>query len=252
MDIGCTEPLLSTHDNTSFIQNFDELTSHSPPLCGIDNFAVGYPGHLQFPELYSSPAYTAVNNGDSTSRGVFEVPATVMRPRDLVHAPIESVNVFQHAGQVVDNPTTALDSLLGAEAATSPTYSIGPAIPINTFQPDASANYDYQRLPISTGPEIPNLVAISNSPRTHASQAKPDDGRILCDFCTGSFGRGSDYRRHLRRHSNKNRPCPVDGCPRKHYRRDKLKKHLIDGHKLDSARVDELCSAWECGSRGSA
>ena len=49
--------------------------------------------------------------------------------------------------------------------------------------------------------------------------------------------------------SDQNRPCPVNRCPRKYHRRDKLRSHLLGGHKLDISRVDELCSAWQCGTR---
>ena len=49
--------------------------------------------------------------------------------------------------------------------------------------------------------------------------------------------------------SDQNRLCPVNRCPRKYHRRDKLRSHLLGGHKLDISRVDELCSAWQCGAR---
>jgi hypothetical protein len=51
------------------------------------------------------------------------------------------------------------------------------------------------------------------------------------DFaCLGSGGCPRDW---AALESDQNRPCPVNRCPRKYHRRDKLRSHLLGGHKLD-------------------
>lgn len=234
------------HIGSTGLWPFHESTFHSPPLHDTNNFSFGYPSLLPSPGSYLSTTYSTVNNGVLGSNNAFEVSNLPMGPGGLESAAISLANISQHVVQLAHNAATLPDSLLHIEA-TSSAYYDSPAVPINTSPADTSIIHDYQLLPTSIAPKIPNVIAIPpNPPSVNTTQDRSDGGGLLCRFpgCTRPISRARDLRRHLQKHSDQNRPCPVIGCHRKYYRRDKLKSHLLGGHKLDIRRVNELCRAW--------
>ena len=55
-------------------------------------------------------------------------------------------------------------------------------------------------------------------------------GRIYCPRCPATFGRGGEYRRHLRIHQAPRYRCPMIDCPKEFSRADKLRDHAKRGH----------------------
>lgn len=202
---------------------------------------------FQFFERQSGVTYGADIHAISASYNAFEADPLGTMPR----IPIKTC---QHGEQLFYNGTTLPNSLPSAEATMDFVSGSVPAVSIGTFQVDPASIDDPWRYPIVSAGEFPNVVAIPrNLPNTNATRTNPDGCRIQCDFsgCTASFVRAHDFRRHRAKHSGQNRPCPVSGCPRNYYRRDKLSSHLLYGHKLEKSTVDELCSAWQGGTRRS-
>jgi hypothetical protein len=61
----------------------------------------------------------------------------------------------------------------------------------------------------------------------------PGANTLTCPLgCRGTFGRPSEYQRHWRRHEGRSYPCMQPGCSRSFHRKDKLRDHLRQGHKI--------------------
>jgi hypothetical protein len=64
--------------------------------------------------------------------------------------------------------------------------------------------------------------------------------RIFCmhEGCSVTFGRASDFRRHLKKHSGPEYQCSFENCGRQFYRRDKLRDHQ---RKMHAKTAQSIC-----------
>jgi uncharacterized C2H2 Zn-finger protein len=77
-------------------------------------------------------------------------------------------------------------------------------------------------------PSYPTVV--SAPPALVAPVAAPAN-RIRCpQGCRATFGRGGDYRRHMKSHQRPRYRCPMVGCRMTFSRADKLRDHAKKGH----------------------
>jgi hypothetical protein len=61
----------------------------------------------------------------------------------------------------------------------------------------------------------------------------PGTNALTCPLgCRGTFGRPSEYRRHCKKHEGRSYPCMQPGCSRSFHRKDKLRDHLRQCHKI--------------------
>ena len=56
--------------------------------------------------------------------------------------------------------------------------------------------------------------------------------RHTCPRCRNSFGRAGDYRRHMLKHDSPKFRCIVMDCYKTFARKDKLRDHIRQGHKI--------------------
>jgi hypothetical protein len=57
--------------------------------------------------------------------------------------------------------------------------------------------------------------------------------RLTCPMgCRGTFGRPSEYRRHMTKHQGRSFRCTQPGCSKSFHRKDKLHDHLRQAHKI--------------------
>jgi hypothetical protein len=76
----------------------------------------------------------------------------------------------------------------------------------------------------NTGPSQPIVSGGQSQPSGQAN--------LMCNGCQVTFGRPSEYRRHLNKHTGRTHPCTEPGCSKSFYRRDKLRDHLRQRHRV--------------------
>jgi hypothetical protein len=83
--------------------------------------------------------------------------------------------------------------------------------------------------PSQVQPQVPVAPThpASNNQVQHAAVTAPPQ----CPYgCTGTFRRGVEYRRHMKKHTGPFFPCIYPNCSKTFYRQDKLRDHLAKGH----------------------
>jgi hypothetical protein len=85
----------------------------------------------------------------------------------------------------------------------------------------------------ATGPHD-NLAGPSVSPAPIGAPPTIDQERFACTAgCNKTFGRTGDWRRHMGKHALPKFQCIIIGCDKRFYRKDKLKAHVRQGHKMN-------------------
>jgi hypothetical protein len=85
----------------------------------------------------------------------------------------------------------------------------------------------------ATGPYDP-FAGPSIPPASIAAPPAISQERFTCTAgCNKTFGRAGDWRRHMGKHAPPKFNCIIIGCDKTFYRKDKLKAHVRQGHKMD-------------------
>ncbi|KAF1940041.1 hypothetical protein EJ02DRAFT_495893 [Clathrospora elynae] len=88
----------------------------------------------------------------------------------------------------------------------------------------------------------PNLVhykaednaAVVAQPFSNQAEQSSGEAHPQCPRgCRGTFGRPEEYRRHMRKHNGPFYLCNQPGCDKQSHRKDKLRDHLRQAHKLN-------------------
>lgn len=88
-------------------------------------------------------------------------------------------------------------------------------------------------MPLSLHMASPSTASLSNP--TSAAVPAGTRGTVpprCCHGRKGTFGRPGEYRRHMKKHNGPRYLCNEAGCNKGFYRRDKLRDHLRQKHKL--------------------
>jgi hypothetical protein len=100
-------------------------------------------------------------------------------------------------------------------------------------------NHDHSAIQLDpASPSAPNLNRVQIRPLSRSdapsSGGRTQRPRVHCPQCDKSVSRASDLPRHMMKHLGKKRTCPF--CLRQldSTRPDKIKSHLIHGHKIDA------------------
>ncbi|KAH7084464.1 hypothetical protein FB567DRAFT_604353 [Paraphoma chrysanthemicola] len=120
------------------------------------------------------------------------------------------------------NPSANLGSLIsGVQASNAASiFGIAPASPTCSSFPFVPA------------PALAQALVPSATPITAAPQLVSHTG-LTCPHCgLNTFGRPGEYRRHMKKHAPGAFPCTQPGCSKTFYRKDKLRDHLRQGHKI--------------------
>ncbi|KAF2846627.1 hypothetical protein T440DRAFT_541034 [Plenodomus tracheiphilus IPT5] len=118
-----------------------------------------------------------------------------------------------------------LDPAVGFDA---PSFFDGQPIitTLSMVQPIMSA------LPLVQPPQALGLPQVGEAARVEFGTA--NNGHLFCpEGCPGTFGRPSEYRRHMKKHAPHDFRCPVIDCHRTFYRADKMLEHFNKGHKIN-------------------
>jgi hypothetical protein len=104
--------------------------------------------------------------------------------------------------------------------------------PMTTFQAPSMADVSGNVPPAPALPQFQfdGLVSTVTTGPTQPSVTN----RLTCQIhgCRGTFGRASEYRRHMTKHQGRSFPCTQLGCSKSFYRNDKLRDHLRQAHKI--------------------
>jgi hypothetical protein len=80
---------------------------------------------------------------------------------------------------------------------------------------------------------LPQDQVIGYAPPTAAAAQSSSQGPLTCpNGCSATFSRPGEYRRHMKKHGGRSFPCTQPGCSMSFYRRDKLRDHLRQLHKM--------------------
>jgi len=79
-----------------------------------------------------------------------------------------------------------------------------------------------------------------------ASKRKGGKNRYVCEHIecfnsNRSFGRRSDWARHMRKHGSERIGCPIGGCGKVFYRLDKCVDHQRKVHKMTYGESEAVC-----------
>jgi hypothetical protein len=75
----------------------------------------------------------------------------------------------------------------------------------------------------------------SGQPAPTVTLSAAQEERFSCttEGCNKTFGRAGDWRRHMGKHTSPKFKCIMIDCDKTFYRKDKLKAHVRQGHKMD-------------------
>lgn len=120
---------------------------------------------------------------------------------------------------------TAKDSLPIGPGANIPDFDLGlhfgPSVDAISVLNIASAS----ALPpvgAAAQPTAPNVLVLSSVPGQ-------------CPHgCNGTFSRPRELRRHMKKHASHDHVCGQPGCGKSFYRKDKLRDHLWEKHRIET------------------
>jgi hypothetical protein len=104
--------------------------------------------------------------------------------------------------------------------------------PMTTFQAPSMADVSGN---VPPAPALPQFQFGSPVSTVTTGPTQPSGtNRLTCQIhgCRGTFGRASEYRRHMTKHQGRSFPCTQLGCSKSFYRNDKLRDHLRQAHKI--------------------
>jgi hypothetical protein len=89
---------------------------------------------------------------------------------------------------------------------------------------------------------VSNVATASASalpvPNIDAGSAALTIGSVLnnqCPHgCNGTFSQSGEYRCHMKKHADHQHVCGQPGCGRSFYRKDKLREHLWQKHRIET------------------
>jgi uncharacterized C2H2 Zn-finger protein len=96
-----------------------------------------------------------------------------------------------------------------------------------------------------SAPALPQLQPSSSISTSNAGPIQPSGTNLLaCPHgCQSTFGRPSEYRRHMTKHQGRAFNCTQPSCIKSFHRRDKLRDHLRQAHKITQAREAHAATA---------
>lgn len=173
----------------------------------MDPIGIGYTPYSGVTGQSSNGWFTGTNtHGSSFTEDTFNQPGAEFQ----VPGP-DILPVFEGVSPSFPEPSFA--SMLDESAFLSQELT-------NTFGANLFDNIAAFTPSTIPGPTIPPVV---NAPATGE--------RLTCsNGCPGSFGRPSEYRRHMKKHDRPRYRCPVTDCDRTFYRADKMRDHFNRGH----------------------
>jgi len=110
-------------------------------------------------------------------------------------------------------------------------FPMAPMVPV--WDSNNIQNFDQIGMSIPAGAQLypASYPAMVSAPPAPVPGPTPTTaGRIYCPQCPATFGRGGEYRRHLRIHQAPRYRCPMIDCPKEFSRADKLRDHAKRGH----------------------
>jgi hypothetical protein len=120
----------------------------------------------------------------------------------------------------------------GIETSPLPMAPMPPAWDFNNIQGfdqfEVSSTAGAHPIP-ATFPAMVSAPSVTSVPAPAPASATL--GRMRCPHgCPATFGRGGEYRRHMRNHEPHRFRCPMISCPKTFSRADKLRDHAKKGH----------------------
>lgn len=141
-------------------------------------------------------------------------------------------------GQFARNPAAPIwtESLANSTEPMSNAYQdVSTSEPVEDFFDFDKYNTKFQGEAPLYGYSESGAVPAFNILPTAQPEILPQPARdqpLRCrNGCPGSFGRFSEYRRHMRKHEEPRHLCPKTGCDKAFARADKMRDHVRQGHK---------------------
>jgi hypothetical protein len=155
-----------------------------------------------------------------------DISGAFQHPED---APVSSD--YLHDAQAIMSPNfNAYDDSPYYSTPASGLFDSGDAS-ATTIQTPSIVSFSGNVPPVQVLPQsqpsgsISTITTISTQP----SGAPP----LTCPLgCRGTFGRPSEYRRHMTKHQGRSFNCTQPGCVKSFHRGDKLRDHLRQAHKI--------------------